>query len=230
MAKHLDEKGYAQGYAGGASARRMERRAERVARFLSSQDRVLELGCGSGELTAGLSLYEFKSLRAIDLSEKLLAQARQRVRDPRVIFEQVDVHEMKDLGTYQAIVGNGILHHLNLPEVLPRLFSFLEPGGKLLFWEPNLYNPYVYFIFRNPLLRKWALLEPSEMAFSRPFIRSLLQNNGFEVRVEYRDFLLPNTPKAFVPLVEKWGAIFEKTPLAVGAQSLFIVATKSDQF
>jgi hypothetical protein len=123
-------------------------------------------------------------------------------------------------------VGNGILHHLyyQLPEILPRLKLLLKPGGRMIFWEPNLFNPYVFLIFSFPPLRTWARLEPGEMAFTRRRVSRLLRQAGYNsFRVDCRDFLVPNTPDFLIRPVAVLGAWLERVPLLKClAQSIFI--------
>jgi len=64
------------------------------------------------------------------------------------------------------------------------------------------------------------------MAFSRRHIRTRLARAGFtDVRVAPRDFLLPNTPAALVPLAVGLGDRLESIPLLRHlSPSLFISA------
>ena len=93
--------------------------------------------------------------------------------------------------------------------------------------EPNIYNPYVAAIFKNTTLRKWANLEPDEMAFSKSYIDKKLQDAGFKnINITYKDFLLPGIPKIFVTPSIVVGNVLEKTPLKIISQSILISATK----
>ena len=112
---------------------------------------------------------------------------------------------------------------------LPALALWLRPGGRLIFWEPNLKNPYVFLIFKVAALRRMTRLEPEEMAFTPRFIQRKLTTAGFcQVRAIARDFLLPNTPAKLISLVVKMGDFLEKVPVVRGcAQSIFLTATAS---
>lgn len=134
------------------------------------------------------------------------------------------VHEKFDY-----VIGNGILHHLyyNLANSLLTLKNLINPQGKIIFMEPNIYNPYVTAIFKNRAFRKWARLEPDEMAFSKKFIEKKLDQAGFEnIKVEYKDFLLPGIPAFLVKPSIIIGDFLEKTPLKFISQSIFISAQK----
>jgi hypothetical protein len=92
--------------------------------------------------------------------------------------------------------------------------------------EPNIYNPYVAAIFKNKALRKWAHLEPDEMAFSASFVKDKLNRAGFRLNtVTYRDFLLPGVPHWMIGPSIAAGNLLEKTPLRIISQSIFITAT-----
>ena len=99
----------------------------------------------------------------------------------------------------------------------------------MIFWEPNLYNPYCALIFNTTKsMRKWAKLEPDEMALRKKRITKQIKNAGFSnVSVEYKDFLLPNIPEWLIKPSIKIGNGLEKIPfLRWLSQSLFIVGSK----
>jgi 2-polyprenyl-3-methyl-5-hydroxy-6-metoxy-1,4-benzoquinol methylase len=244
MASITDEHGYNQGFVlNPAQIKRLQRRAEAIVtemRLLNdpgirSQARILELGCGTGELASILSQLSGANVTGVDISLKFIATAQERFKDiPRLNFAVVDLSEEKpgsDSDKYDYIVGNGILHHLyyHLDQILPALAEWLMPGGRLIFWEPNLFNPYIYLIFSYPYFRKLARLEPDEMACTPAYMKRKLHEAGFcDINVTTRDFLLPNTPTCMVPVVITVGDIMEKLPLLrLAAQSIFISAKKS---
>ena len=92
--------------------------------------------------------------------------------------------------------------------------------------EPNIYNPYCSLIFQVPFLRKKASLEPDEMAFSKSFINQKLKIAGFKnVKVDFKDFLLPGIPDILIKPSITIGNIAEQIPIInMVAQSLFIEA------
>lgn len=133
-----------------------------------------------------------------------------------------------DAETFDCIVGNGILHHLypKLDDALAKMKHLLKPGGRIVFLEPNIYNPYVYLIFSCPPLRRRARLEPDEMAFSKRFVAAKLQRTGYRnIRVEFRDFLIPGIPSFLIRPSIMIGAVLERIPVINRlAQSIFISA------
>ena len=94
---------------------------------------VVEVGCGSGMLTALLAPAADRLL-ALDLSPAMLRLARERcARWPNVTFEQTDANAWEPAPrSLDAIVSVATLHHLESEVVLPRWAAALRPGGMLL--------------------------------------------------------------------------------------------------
>lgn len=242
MASITDERGYNQSFKPSpAQTLRLQRRAEAmVCEMLlpvAPEERVrvhiLEIGCGPGEMANHLAHLTGARVTGADLSARFIEQAKAAYVHPNLNFVVSDLSKefpVSDAERYDYIVGNGILHHLyfHLDTFLPVLHRWLAPGGRLIFWEPNLWNPYVFLIFSIPALRRFAKLEPDEMAFTARFItQKLLPANFHPVHVTNRDFLLPNTPAILVQPVIRLGSWLERIPgLDRLAQSVFIVATR----
>jgi SAM-dependent methyltransferase len=145
----------------------------------------------------------------------------------------LDFKNPKQLGEqrFDYILGNGILHHLysDLDNSLATLKNLLKDKGKILFIEPNIYNPYCYLIFgTTPFFRKLANLEPDEMAFSGKFITRMLKKHSYSgIMVEYKDFLLPIIPPFLINPTIALGNILERIPgVKYLSQSIFISAEK----
>jgi len=231
-----DESGYNQGWTGGLSTQiRSERRCELLISKMDSlpSRKVLEIGCGRGEIARRLAARTGMQVLGVDRSERFVQQAQDDAVEDSVRFEVVDVMHAEDRFAderFDYIVGNGILHHLynDLDAALLAMRNLLTEKGKIIFLEPNLHNPYVYLIFTRPQLRRLARLEPDEMAFSRRFAIQHLKRTGFgEVEVEYRDFLIPGVPAWLVRPLVYGGRVAERTPgVKHLAQSLFVSAMR----
>jgi len=193
--------------------------------------KVLEIGCGTGYVSYYLAQKTGMQVIGSDLCQPFIEDAKEKYVLPNLSYETLDFNEAAASvhKKFDYIIGNGILHHLyyNLDKVLVTLKELLNPGGKIIFMEPNIYNPYVAGIFKNKALRKWAKLEPDEMAFSKGFIRQKLKAAGFEnSKVAYKDFLLPGIPAFLITPSIVAGNILEKTPLKFISQSILISAGK----
>jgi SAM-dependent methyltransferase len=152
---------------------------------------------------------------------------------PNLDFSVLDFNKPAGLNNrkFDYIIGIGILHHLyyEIDKALINLKGLLKGGGKIIFLEPNLLNPYCYLIFNTtPFFRKWAKLEPAEKAFSKKYIYSKLIKAGFNnIRIEYKDFLIPITPCSLVKPTIFIGDILEKIPVVKKiAQSIYFSASK----
>jgi SAM-dependent methyltransferase len=103
-----------------------------------SEDRAVDLGCGSGQVTLALA-GKVASVLAIDVSQKmidlLLDNARgagaTNVEGRAVPIEQLDVAA----GSVDLVVSNYAFHHLrdaDKPKVVQQIFTWLRPGGRLV--------------------------------------------------------------------------------------------------
>jgi ubiquinone/menaquinone biosynthesis C-methylase UbiE len=111
--------------------------------------RVLELGAGFGRFTFPL-LRHCGSVVAVDLSQRTLAELdrkREELEIPpqrcRTVSCDADELTLEETGGRVAsIVGFFLLHHLpRFAPTIARLTSLLEPGGSMVFVEPNRRNP-----------------------------------------------------------------------------------------
>jgi trans-aconitate 2-methyltransferase len=153
--------------------------------------RVVDLGCGTGELTAALhERIGAKETLGIDSSESMLKKAPAGVAGLR--FERADISDFS-IGGWDVLFSNAALHwlpdHLKLFE---RLAGLVASGGQLAVQMPanadHPTHPMAAAVageepFRTALggyVREWPLLKPEEYA-------ALLFRLGFvEQHVELR--------------------------------------------
>jgi SAM-dependent methyltransferase len=228
-----DERGFNQIFAPvGSTPLRATRRNDwfvEMARGIGAQ-RVLELGCGSGAAAAHMAARTGVEVVAVDISDKFLDHARKTHSLPNLSFEKLDLlaDDLGRFGRFDLVFGNGILHHLvpRLDDVLRALHSLTNPEGGLAFIEPNFLNPYCALIFGTHVGRRFAKLEPDEMAFTPGQLRRALPLAGWQdVAVTTRDFLLPGLPEAVARPILAIEPALEATPATRWlAQSHFISA------
>ncbi len=235
MANIKDDRGFNQIYKqSNSTVIRLKRRCDTILSQIDATKPVdmLEIGCGTGTLSYMMSLQKNLNVLGSDICLPFLEEAQEKYKLPNLEYIYLDFNNPEKLNgkEFDYIFGNGILHHLyyNLDSTLVNLRKLLKPGGKLIFFEPNLYNPYVFAIFSFPFLRKITYLEPDEMAFSKPFILEKIKAANYSSStVEFRDFLLPGIPDIFIKPSIIIGDILEKTPIINKiAQSIFIIASK----
>lgn len=116
---------------------------ELLARVPLAQCRLAyDLGCGPGNSTQ-LLVERFPGARVVGLdnSPAMLESARQRL--PGVAFELADIAQWEPAEAPDLVYSNATLHWVPGHEsLLPRLFSFLAPGGVLAVQMPdNLGEP-----------------------------------------------------------------------------------------
>ena len=190
-------------------------------------ERVLELGCGTGEFTRRVVAAGAR-LVALDLSAELLAIARSKGGvGAHFVRGNAEALPFPD-GAFDVVYGCSVLHHLDVESALGEVRRVLRPGGRLVFSEPNLLNPQVLLMFKCRPLRPYFSISQDEMAFTRRFIARVLRRLGFaRFAVHYFDFLHPATPPAFIPAVESLAERLERVPLLRAvAGSLLIHAVR----
>jgi trans-aconitate 2-methyltransferase len=105
---------------------------------LESAETIFDLGCGPGN-SVELLLRRFPRARVVgvDTSEAMLAHARRRV--PGAEFLLQDIESWTPQQPVDLIFANAALHFIPHHETLiPRLASFLKPGGRFAAQMPNI--------------------------------------------------------------------------------------------
>ncbi len=96
------------------------------------RQRVLDVGCGTGILSHGLSRH-FDSVVAIDISEPMLAIARARRAIPNIDYRHENANHLALNQMFNCIVSHSTFHHLeDVSETLRTLKASLEPRGRLI--------------------------------------------------------------------------------------------------
>ena len=106
---------------------------------------VLDFGCGDGALSVILARLGGR-VTAVDISPELIDVAQKRATlegvGDRIQFLVTDVTTSPlRADWFDAVVCNLVLHHVDLPSVLPRIVSALKPGGTAVFVEPISLSP-----------------------------------------------------------------------------------------
>jgi len=111
--------------------------------------RVLDIGCGQGDLTLAL-LARGAVVTGLDLSEGMVGLARKRVaryghgREATFVVAPVESTGLP-ADTFDVAVGRWILHHVDLPSAAAELARVLTPGGRLVVLENSGANPILTF-------------------------------------------------------------------------------------
>jgi len=129
------------------------------ARFLETDpiapaDRVLDIGCGSGQSTRDAArLARDGSALGVDLSESMLAEARRRARTEgltNVEFLRADaqVHAFERAAFDVVISRFGVMFFADRPAAFANIGSALGRGGRLalLVWQANADNEWIMVV------------------------------------------------------------------------------------
>jgi SAM-dependent methyltransferase len=150
---------------------------------------ILDYGCGIGMLMQQLR-QRFPRVDGFDPSKESVALAAARVPGATLFAHPAEIPDDR----YGMAVLSCVLHHVPPParaELVARVASKLRPGGRLVVFE---HNPW------NPLTRRAVALCPfdDDAILLRPReARGLLEGAGLaDIRLDYIVFL----PKALAPL------------------------------
>lgn len=95
-----------------------------------SGDRILDLGCGTGQLTATIA-ESGAAVIGIDNSAAMLDEARQH--HPQIEFVRADAHDFQFDEPFDAIFSNAVLHWISDPRlVIACIARALKLGGRLV--------------------------------------------------------------------------------------------------
>lgn len=135
-------------------------------------ERVLEVGCGWGELAEWIARDTGAEVVATDLSPRMVDLARERVADARV----ADVQRLPFAdGEFDVVVAAWMLYHVpDLDRALAEVVRVLQPGGHLV----AVTNSKAHLVELRDLVGSG----PSTISFSRESGDALLRRHFDDVR------------------------------------------------
>ena len=177
-------------------------------------DRVVELGCGPGDVLAALGRrrpdLEFVG---VDVDERMVAHAQAAHGSENVTFRLADITEQPIPEKARVAFGIDVLHHVHaLRSFVRSVAQMLEPGGIWIAVEPNGRNPYIWL--HQERMRRSGL---DEDHFHRVPFEAAVSEAGLRVVERSTAFVVPG-PVASVPrFVERLESILERVPLLGGS-------------
>lgn len=155
--------------------------------------KLLDAGCGQG--TAIAFLRPHTKVVGTDVSLPMLQEA---TGHPVALQEPFDLPFAND--TFDAAYAFCVYHHIEAPDRarhLRELSRVVRPGGRVLIFEHNPYNPVTKRIFeRAPVDQGWHMIEPGQL-------RALFREAGLEA-LEQKYFLFLPAP------LWKWFGFIER--------------------
>lgn len=105
----------------------------------------LEIGCGTGKNTEWL-ITKAKQIKAVDLSEKMLARAKEKIVSDNVTFIQTDITQEWDFVNqkYDLITFSLVLEHIEqLDNIFRKTSKVINDGGFIYIGELHPFKQYM---------------------------------------------------------------------------------------
>ena len=152
--------------------------------YLKPEDRVLEIGCGTGT-TALHHAPKAGHILATDISAKMIDIAREKAATAGVSNVDFEVSSIDDLDSspdqFDVILAHSILHLIeDVPRTLRQLRRMLKPGGLLIQSTPFIADSVPWLGWVAPLGRRLGAL-PRINVFGEREFHEWMREAGFEV-------------------------------------------------
>ena len=150
---------------------------------LQPDDRVLEIGCGTGT-TALHHAPNASHILATDISTKMIDIAREKARAAGVDNVRFEVSSIDDLdttpGQYEVILAHSILHLVaDVPRTLRQLHRMLKPGALLISNTQCIGESAAWLSWVAPLGRALGVLPRVNVFREQEFLK-WIGDAGFE--------------------------------------------------
>jgi len=177
---------------------------------------ILDLGAGSGLWTEHLtSVCRGEAfITAAVFNEDLWEQASRR-KLPNTTFVHVADHA-RDLPpeSFDYVVGTAILCHDAYALNLKWIHRLLKPGGQLLFFEANFWNPQVLLKGAVRAVTRRLGRPSCQVGLRKYKLMHMTSHQGFtHVETIPFDILHPLLPRALIRFVQSIAFLFEQAPL-----------------
>lgn len=202
---------------------------------------VLELACGSGEITHALSALGY-DMSALDLSARMIEKAKQKDPDKKISFTVQDMLDLSDLGTFKTIFCvcdsfNYVLEKEDVKALFKEAASHLETGGLFCFDTHSLdrldefegeYNETGQF--EDGVQYQWSIMSEDEYIYQDfAFYRldgTVLEEHHMQ-RVYDPEFLIQELEEYFDVISVKTD--FDQEGISEG-EKYFFAARKSEAY
>lgn len=141
--------------------------------------RLLDAGCGTGIYFDVLSQFA-DTIEAVDTSPEMIQVARTYCEETGLVSIHPHVGSVEALaypdGSFDTVVELDVLHHVgDIRKALAEIYRVLQPGGRFLIFEPNIWNPLMFLAHALPPEERRALRR------NRPGRFRALLADGFDV-------------------------------------------------
>ncbi len=165
--------------------------------LIPADARILEIGCGSGEL---LALLRAGHKTGIDLSARQIEAARQRLPDATLVVQAGE--ELALEGTFDVIIISDTLNlAADVQRLLERLHRISHPGTRLILnFQNSLWRP----LLTLARLLGFKAAQPQNSWLASADILNLLQLSGWSTISRQHRILLPVGLPLFASLCNRW--------------------------
>jgi len=191
---------------------------------------ILELGAGSGLWTEHLTTVlrgENPIVAAVFNDEFVLDSSRRNL--PNVSFERITRLADIPAESFDYIVGTAILCHNMYAQNLQALHRLLKPGGQILFFEANFWNPQA--LVKAVLPARWVGEASCHAALRKYSMMRIASGQGFlDIDVIPYDIIHPLAPKFLISALRSLAYAVEHAPVIKEfCGTLYIRAQKPGQ-
>lgn len=196
------------------------RRSFELLRF--AQGKILEVGAGTGNVTAFLN--DFTNVTLSDISERMCETAKKKY-NCRVVCCDAENLKFQD-GTFDTVIASEVIYYLDHPEFfIKEAFRVLKKGGRLLISSAND-DMRIYDIIRN-LIRalgfKHMYFDDGNRNFMKlKTLNKLLTRNDFIVKKAEKIAPIPSK------LFHKINLVLEHTFLNYFGAFIIVIAEKKE--
>jgi ubiquinone/menaquinone biosynthesis C-methylase UbiE len=140
-------------------------------------NRILDVGCGTGNLLSYISSENEVDIAGVDISPNMLEIARNKLGEVADLREGDSENLPFEDESFNMVICNDSFHHYPKPEkVLTEIRRVLEPGGNIL-----ISDPYGAFLVRLILNFKLYFNKEGDVKiYSKGELCKFLENTGYE--------------------------------------------------
>ena len=164
-----------------------------LAAIPSSARRILDVGCGTGEL--GRVIKERQEAEVVGLTFSAAEAGRAKTVLDSVVEMDLNCFNADGLGSFDCIVCSHVLEHLSWPEeTLRRLNPMLNPEGRLVVALPNIvvWRQRLKLLFGEFRYTNGGLMDRTHFRFfDWESARRLVEDAGFRVVETFADGEFP---------------------------------------
>lgn len=177
---------------------------------------ILEIGAGSGLWTTHLArIFRGESPITAAVFSREFAKTGSQRNLPNTRFVCVtDLFCEFPPESFDYVVGVAILCHNKCSVNLRALHRLLKPGGQILFFEANFWNPQVFIKNCIPAVGRWAGNASCQVGLRRYRLMEMVSHQDFtRVDIIPYDILHASTPRYLIRSLQALAFVFEHTPV-----------------